>query len=182
MPKTFTMEVVATLEYFKMQSELDLERRDPPYALRSKWRELEGKTRSLGLFDSVKVNDSAWRSIRCFVFDEEPALLLIPKVERREEPKPSLFENWNPEDFFSYLIKKTESVPTLSSTEFLTLTHGLLFLKQSSVTPKMRRDHVAVKKVWENIHPLLARLHFLEEFSKEKILKDRIKLFIENHL
>lgn len=180
MTPAFKTEIVAALEYFKQQALCDLDRRDQPLAIRSRWRELEGKTKGLGLFDDIKKRDEVWRVVRCFVYDAEPSSLLVPVVERPPVVAVSKFESWTPEDFFEHVYKRAELAPKISPEEEMALTHGLMFLKASASLPKARREQHKIKSVWKSIHPILTRLNVMTEFSKEEALKNRVKLFLEN--
>jgi hypothetical protein len=177
---SFKSEILSALEYFKTQSLCDLDRRDQPFVMRARWRELENKTQGLGLFDELKKRDEIWRVVRCFVFDAEPASLLVPRVEPPLVKEASKFLNWTPEDFFEHLSKHAERTPTFSSDESLALSHGILFLKASASLPKQKRDAKRIKQVWTAIHPLLKKLNLMDEFSRDHDMRNRIRLFVEN--
>jgi hypothetical protein len=182
MTPAFRSEVVAALDYFKQQALCDLDRRDQPLVIRSRWRELEGKTKGLGLFDEIKKRDEVWRVVRCFVYDAEPSSLLVPVVERAYVKPTSRFHSATPEDFFELLSKEAERAPLLSPDESLALVHGLLFLKASAALPKPKRNTDKIRKVWASVHPTLKKLGLTEEFSRDETMKNRLRLFIENTL
>ncbi|WP_374032889.1 hypothetical protein [Bdellovibrio bacteriovorus] len=179
MPNSFRAELRSDLGYFIRQSELEMSLRDHPSIIRDKWMGLTQKTRGLGLFDELEKNDLLWRTIKCFVFIEEPCSLLIPKPERPPE-SPSPYSKWREEDFFAHLSGVVASHVSLSREEQLILLTGLWFLESEASKARGRRKVDRIKSTWKTIQPLMDRLGIMDEFRKEKQLITQVKFFISD--
>lgn len=179
MPKAFRAELCLGLGYFIQQSELDLSLRDHPAIIRERWVELTQKTRGLGLFEEFEKNDLFWRTIKCFVFIEEPCSLLVPKSERPPE-FPSPYSKWREEDFFAHLSRVVASHVSLSREEQLILLTGLWFLESEASKARGRRKVDRIRSTWRTIQPLMDRLGIMDEFRKEKQLITQIRFFIND--
>ncbi|MFV8250478.1 hypothetical protein [Bdellovibrio bacteriovorus] len=176
---SFRRDLVSDLSYFLRQSELELSLRDHPSIIREKWVELTQKTRGLGLFDEFEKNDLFWRTIKCFVFLEEPCTLIVPKPERPPE-SPSPYSKWREEDFFAHLSGVVASHVSLSREEQLILLTGLWFLESEASKARGRRKVDRIKSTWKTIQPLMDRLGIMDEFRKEKQLITQVKFFISD--
>lgn len=179
MPKAFRAELCLGLGYFIRQSELELPLRDHPSVMRGKWIELRQKTQGLGLFDDFEKNDLFWRTIKCFVFLEEPCTLIVPKPERPPDP-PSPYSKWREEDLFAHLSGVVASHVSLSREEQLILLTGLWYLESEASKARGRRKVDRIKSTWKTIQPLMDRLGIMDEFRKEKQLITQVKFFIND--
>ncbi|WP_413942713.1 hypothetical protein [Bdellovibrio sp. HCB-162] len=180
LPAAFKRDVLSTLVYFEVQSELSLEERDHPKELRKVWLELSQRTQGLNLFKKLQDDDLLWRTVKCFVHAEEPASLLIPKVEKPVEVSP--YAKWNEVDFFNHLSKEVNARTHLTPFENLSLNIGLWFLESEASKARGNRKPERIKATWKSIQPLLERLGMLREFQKEERLKTQINFFINDKM
>ncbi|WP_413293666.1 hypothetical protein ACLSU7_01040 [Bdellovibrio sp. HCB185ZH] len=180
MPRGFQLDIISALGYFKTQALCDLDRRDSPMQLRTAWLQLKNQTRGLKFFESFKEgDDNFWRIVRCFVYEVEPASLIIPKVEKViPEKPPSRFATWQPLDFFTYLSNEIEKRAQITDAEKLFVQHGLWYIIAEAGRARGQRNEARIKKVWLTIQPLLDKIGLLTEFKKEESLIYSIKLFV----
>lgn len=179
MPKTFQLDVIRKLEYFKAQSLCDIDRRDSPVVLRANWQAFTGQVRGLKFLESYKADEHFWRIVKAFVYEVEPCSVIIPEPPKKQVLEEKC-EKWKPFDFFNNLISKMESRVQFGEDEKYMILFGLYYLRaESEVSPPSKRDLQKMKQVWSRIQTKLERVGFMAEFRDEKTLKDTIKYFID---
>lgn len=181
LPRGFQADIISSLTYFRTQSLCDLDRRDSPVQLRDAWKQFRGQVRGLNFLESFKDGDeNFWRIVQCFVYEYEPASLIIPKKDPPPEKPPSKFAKWEPLDFFNYMGKQVEARPAISEAERLFVLHGLWYLSAEAGRAKGQRNDSRISIVWKSIHPYLEKMGFMVEFSSEYNLIYSVKLFLGN--
>ena len=180
LPKGFQADIVLALNYFKVQSLCDIDRRESPAKLRAAWTQLKNQTRGLNFFESFKDGDeNFWRIVKCFVYEVEPSSLIIPIPERPPSKVTSKYDHWQPQDFFLYLSKEIEGRVQFTEAERSSILHGLWYLQSEASKGRGQRNEDRMKRVWKTIHPNLEKVGMLSQFKNEEKLISSIKFFIE---
>ncbi|GEM_PF-3371278 len=177
LPRSFKEEVLSYLRYFKQQSQLTVEQRDHPRDLKARWVNLITHTHGLKLFQKFQDDEHFWRIIKCFVHAEDPTTLLQPKKEKVPRAQVDPFEKYSVEEIFNHLSQLLESRPPVTQEEFKALKLGLWFLASEASKGMPNRNMARVKRVWEEIEPILSKAGFLREL-KSGAASDRINFFL----
>lgn len=176
LPQTFKQQVVGALRYFYQQSQCDLDRRDKPLAIRTRWLDFERMTSSTTLFAKIQREPSKWHAIEQFVG-------VVRVVTSPPKPPPSAkdkLEGKDPNLLFEYLARTCEAQPSVTPQEKIIMRLGLYYLFLESNRAKSQRDISRIKFAWKAIQPLLRKSGMLNEFDLAPGARRRIQEFVAN--
>lgn len=187
---TYKSQIVSALEYFEQQSLCDLDRRDSPLILRSRFREFKDLIKNIPIFETGGAQaEDAWRMARCFAFDEEPSSLIVPSIERpKKKTAEEQFKSYEVADFFSHLLRdyvgfigraKAHGLSSPGDEETF-VRYGLEFLIASSYVPKIHRKMREMKATWEKLNPILKRTGLMDQFKGAQSIEYRLRLFLRD--
>ena len=184
-PRTFKTEIAHKLEYFKMQSLCDLDRRDKERVIRERWEEFENQTRGSGLFESCRLDHSLWPEVLAFIGVQDSKYVPEKKwapPSRVKHPPISRFDKWTATDFFRHLKNKISGTKDLPPGEknFLKVSVNFLFAETLLPRSNRERDTVAVKETWKLIWPLLDKHKLLDEYREDQQLRSRVEFFLKD--
>lgn len=177
LPRSFKDEILSYLKYFKEQSLLSLELRDHPRDLKARWVNLITLTHGLKLFQKFQEDEHFWRVVKCFAHAEDPTSLLQPKKEITQKTPHDPFEKFSVEEIFNHLSRQLEARPPVTPEEYKALRLGLWFLASEASKGMPNRNMTRVKRVWDEIEPILTKAGFLKEL-KSGAATDRINFFL----
>lgn len=177
LPRSFKEEVLSYLRYFKQQSQLSIEHRDHPRDLKARWVNLITHTHGLKLFQAFQEDEHFWRVIKCFVHAEDPTTLLQPKKEKPHKAPEDPFERFTVEEIFNHLSQLLEARAPVTPEEYKALKLGLWYLASEASKGMPNRNMARVKRVWDEIEPILNKAGFLKEI-KSGAASDRINFFL----
>lgn len=181
-PRTFKDELVHRLNYFKIQSLCDHDRREDDRKIREHWAEFEGSCRGCGLFEDGRKDHALWPVVLGFLGIQDskyvPEKKLEPPSPRPERPY-NPFDKWDAVDFFRHLRVKTTNAQ-IPEAEKRLVKLGLNYLFAESQRHRGQRDNHAVKETWKIIWPALNKHGLLEEYRKDSCLKSRVEFFLKN--
>lgn len=173
-PKTYKMQLLAGLNYFKQQVLCDLDRRDSQVKLKQRWLEFQQLTVGTGLLDKFQRDRYRWNIIQKF-FGIELASEPIPF---RPAIKKSRLADKGTDLLLELLARESEEKKSLSEMELNVVKFGLYYLHLESRRGRGQRDKNRIKLVWKTIQPMLRKMGMLDEFDSDLEAKKKIKAFI----
>jgi hypothetical protein len=156
------------LQYFHKQSLTDEDRRHRQEVIRNHWLQFERKTR----FTSLLLEPPGFFAV-IYEFTGVTREMLVLKREQSE------FDKWEPQDFFTDLLKEFEAKKHFfSETENDIVSRGLKFILNESKIAKIKRDAKGVLKTWRAVRPVLEKYGFFYKYKGANLLSSRLRLFL----
>lgn len=164
-------QMIERLDFLRLQSLCDFDRRKPTSVLREVWKEVDRDMSTHGLYDCYKPSKRVWESIGMFVEVGQ-----FKPVALKAVPLKTTSPDVSVAEIFELMRKDSTGVPSIKLK--LHLKAGLTFLSEEAKKPLALRNQEAIRATWKDLHPDLKARAILQPFEKEP-MKSRILEFLK---
>lgn len=166
--------MIAKLNFLKLQSLCDIDRRKPTSELREVWKLVDHEMDRHGLYERYKPSKKVWDTIGMFV---EVGVFKAPIRLKEPAPKPpSKYDNMDVPNLFRAINDECSGIPFIKAR--MPVKTALLYLEAEAKKPKYLRDQSEIRITWKRIHEELKKRGILKPFDYEP-MKGKILDFLK---
>ena len=176
-PAVIRDDIIAKLEFLKVESVCEFDRRKPAAVLREVWKNVDRQMAQHGLYEQYRPSKTMWDTIGMFVeigmFRPAPST----RVARTSNGSISNEFSLSIPDLLSQIAHECRNI-SVASTRARS-EQSLRYLAEESRRPLPMRNQKEILATWKRIHPDLKRHAVLKNFEAEPI-KNRLIDFLRS--